>query len=44
LALLALLLPALLAFFPKAAFEQKRWAESDYASATASSDDDGDDE
>lgn len=46
LALLALLFPALLAFLPKAAFEQKRWAESDYGSetGTASSDDDGDDE
>jgi len=46
LALVVLLLPALLALLPKAAFEQRRWAESDYGSetGTVSSGDEGDDE
>ncbi|MBL0169791.1 MAG: DUF4178 domain-containing protein [Gemmatimonadaceae bacterium] len=48
LALGGLLVPAFLAFVTKNAFESRRWAESDYGSATgsASSDDDdsGDDE
>ena len=44
LALLALLVPMIFALLPRAAFETKRWQESDYAVETSSSDDDGDDE
>ena len=46
-ALLALIVPAFLALVSKGAFESRRWAESDYGSATgsaSSNDDDGDDE
>ncbi len=44
LALGALIVPALFSLMPKAAFETKRWQESDYAVDTSSSSDDGDDE
>jgi predicted RNA-binding Zn-ribbon protein involved in translation (DUF1610 family) len=39
LAFVALLLPMLIALLPSAAFESRRWAESDHAPSTASSDD-----
>lgn len=39
LAFVALLLPAVLALFPSAAFESRRWAESDHAVSGSSSDD-----
>ncbi len=41
-ALLAILVPALLLWIPMASFEQRRWAESDYA--PSASDDSGDDD
>lgn len=44
LAFLALLIPALLSYAPKASFERQRWAESDHAPVVSSSDDDDDDE
>lgn len=42
LAFIALFLPAMMSYIPAAAFEQRRWAESDHAPAASSSDDDDD--
>ena len=39
LALLALAIPAMLSYAPRASFEQRRWAESDHAPVSSSSDD-----
>ena len=45
LAFFALLIPAVIAWAPSASFEQRRWAESDHAPASATTtDDDSDDE
>ena len=46
LALLALVVPGVIALLPKAAFESSRWTESDYGteSGTSTTSDDGDDE
>lgn len=42
LAFLALLIPAIFSYAPMASFEQRRWAESDHAPVSSSSDDDDD--